>query len=81
MILSRVMQARLSGVGNSFAYSIHLYARMLPWMFVEIVNCARNASIDNVNPDKRLGRLRLRLPGMANFVGVAWLQTTVRSLP
>lgn len=79
MMLSRLMHARLSGIGNSFAYSIHRYVCMLPLMFMEIASRARNASIDIRGT--RPGRPRLRLPRMANFVGVAWLQTTVRSLP
>lgn len=81
MILSRVMYARPLRVGNRLGCNVHLYVRMLPWTFVEIVACAWYASIDNVNPDKWLDCRWLCAPGMANFVGVAWLQTTVRSLP
>ncbi|OXI33980.1 hypothetical protein CFB89_03920 [Burkholderia sp. AU16741] len=67
---------------NGFVYSIHLYARMLPCnMFVEIVSRTRNALIDSVNLVKQLRFPRLRLPVMDRFVGVAWLQATVRSLP
>ncbi|PQP10775.1 hypothetical protein C5615_32965 [Burkholderia cepacia] len=82
MIVSGGAHAWLPGVENGFAYSIHLYARMLPWsMLVAIVSRARNAFIDNVNLVKQLRFPRLRLPVMDKFVGVAWLQTTMRSLP
>lgn len=82
MIFSRIINVWLPGADNSFAYSIHLYAGMLPWsMFVEIVSRARNAFIDNVNLIKQLRFPRFCVPVMDNFVGVAWLQTKVRSLP
>ncbi|WP_322091645.1 ABC transporter permease [Paraburkholderia bannensis] len=63
VIFSRVMHARLPGVDNSFAYSIHLCAGVLPWgMFVEIVSRALSAFIDNANLIKKLSFPRLCLP-------------------
>ncbi len=82
MIVSAGTDVWLPVADNGFAYSIHLYARMLPCnMFVEIVSRSRNAFIDSVNLVKQLRVPRLRLPVMDRFVGVAWLQATVRSLP
>ncbi|HEM8495775.1 TPA: ABC transporter permease [Burkholderia multivorans] len=63
MIFSRVMHARLPGVDNSFAYSIHLCAGVLPWgMFVEVVSRAQNTFIENANLIKKLSFPRLCLP-------------------
>lgn len=82
MIVSAGTDAWLPVADNGFAYSIHLYVRMLPCnMFVEIVSRSRNAFIDSVHLVKQLRFPLLRLPVMDRFVGVAWLQATVRSLP
>ncbi|KVX81926.1 ABC transporter [Burkholderia ubonensis] len=63
VIFSRVMHTRLPGVDNSFAYSIHLCAGMLPWgMFVEVVSRAQNSFIENANLIKKLSFPRLCLP-------------------
>ncbi|MBU9293980.1 ABC transporter permease [Burkholderia multivorans] len=63
VIFSRVMHARLPGVDNSFAYSIHLCAGVLPWgMFVEVVSRAQNTFIENANLIKKLSFPRLCLP-------------------
>lgn len=82
VVFSRVMHARLPGVDNTFAYSIHLCAGVLPWgMFVEIVSRAQNAFIDNANLIKKLNFPRLCLPvivvinALVNFVIVFALFT------
>lgn len=63
VIFSRVMNARLPGVDNSFAYSIRLCAGLLPWgMFVEVVSRAQNTFIENANLIKKLSFPRLCLP-------------------
>ncbi|MFP3505660.1 hypothetical protein [Burkholderia sp. SIMBA_062] len=82
MISSLGGRARLSDVDNGFAYSIHLYARMLPRSTcVRIAGRAHSVFIDNVDLIKKLSFTRLCLPVMDNFVSVACLQTMVRSLP
>ncbi|HTH59870.1 MAG TPA: ABC transporter permease [Paraburkholderia sp.] len=82
VVFSQVMHARLPGVNNTFAYSIHLCAGVLPWgMFVEIVSRAQNAFIDNANLIKKLSFPRLCLPvivvvnALINFVIVFGLFT------
>lgn len=63
VIFSQVMRARLPGVDNSFAYSIHLCAGLLTWgFFAEIVSRAQNTFIDNANLLKKLSFPRLCLP-------------------
>ncbi len=63
VIFSQVMRARLPGVDNSFAYSIHLCAGLLTWgLFAEIVSRAQNTFIDNANLLKKLSFPRLCLP-------------------
>jgi lipopolysaccharide transport system permease protein len=63
VIFAQVMHARLPGVDNSFAYSIHLCAGVLTWgLFTEIVSRAQNTFIDNANLLKKLSFPRLCLP-------------------
>ncbi|MCL2657698.1 MAG: ABC transporter permease [Betaproteobacteria bacterium] len=75
VIFSQVMQTRLPGVDNSFAYSIHLCAGLLTWgLFTEIVGRAQTTFIDNANLLKKLSFPRLCLPAivvanaLVNFV-------------
>jgi lipopolysaccharide transport system permease protein len=75
VIFSQVMQARLPGVDNSFAYSIYLCAGILTWgLFAEIVTRAQNTFIEHANLLKKLSFPRLCLPvivvanALLNFV-------------
>ena len=62
-IFSKVMQARLPGVTNDFAYSIYLCAGMLTWgLFAEIVGRAQNIFLEHANLLKKLSFPRLCLP-------------------
>ncbi|WP_175656142.1 hypothetical protein [Burkholderia ambifaria] len=82
MISSRDERARWCDVDNGSAYSIHLYAGMLPRTNrIKIAGRARSGFIDNVDLIDKLRFTRPCLPVMDNFVSVAWLQTMVRSLP
>jgi len=82
MISSQGGRARRCDVDDDSAYSIHLYAGMLPrTKRVKIAGRARSVFIDNVDLIKKLRFTRPCLPVMDNFVSVAWLQTMVRSLP
>ena len=63
VIFAQVMQAKLPGVDNTFAYSIYLCAGMLPWgLFAEIVGRAQNTFLENANLLKKLSFPRLCLP-------------------
>ncbi len=82
VIFSQVMHARLPGVDNSFAYSIHLCAGVLTWgLFTEIVSRAQSTFIDNANLLKKLSFPRLCLPvivvanALVNFIIVFGLFT------
>jgi len=75
VIFSQVMRAKLPGVDDTFAYSIHLCAGILTWgLFVEIVSGAQNTFISNANLIKKLSFPRLCLPvtvvanGLVNFM-------------
>ncbi|EMN1928446.1 hypothetical protein RVV18_002861 [Burkholderia ambifaria] len=82
MISSRGGRARWCDGDSGSAYSIHLYAGMLPrTKRIKIAGRARSVFFDSVDLIKKLRFTRPRLPVMDNFVSVAWLQTMVRSLP
>jgi len=82
VIFSKVMHARLPGVDNNLAYSIHLCAGVLTWgLFTEIVGRGQNIFIENANLLKKLSFPRLCLPvivvanALVNFVIVFGLFT------
>lgn len=63
LIFSKVMQARLPGVENDFAYSIYLCAGMLTWgLFAEIVGRGQNIFLEHANLLKKLSFPRFCLP-------------------
>jgi lipopolysaccharide transport system permease protein len=63
VIFSQVMQARLPGVDNTFAYSIFLCAGVLTWgLFAEITTRSQTMFIENANLLKKLRFPRICLP-------------------
>jgi lipopolysaccharide transport system permease protein len=63
VIFSRVMQARLPGADNPFAYSIYLCAGICVWgFFAEIVNRAQVVYIENANLLKKVSFPPICLP-------------------
>lgn len=63
VIFAEVMRARLSGVDNTFGYSIFLCAGTLTWgFFAEIVGRAQTVFIDNASMLKKLAFPRMCLP-------------------
>lgn len=63
VIFAQVMQAKLPGIDNTFAYSIYLCAGVLTWgLFTEIVSRALNTFLENANLLKKLSFPRLCLP-------------------
>lgn len=63
LIFSQVMNARLPGSGQSFAYSIYLCAGILTWgLFSEITSRAQNTFLENANLLKKISFPRLCLP-------------------
>lgn len=74
VIFSQVMQAKLPGIDNTFAYSIYLCAGILTWgLFAEITTRSQNMFLENANLLKKLSFPRLCLPvtvvatGLLNF--------------
>jgi lipopolysaccharide transport system permease protein len=66
LIFSQVMQAKLPGVNNTFAYSIYLCAGSLTWgLFAEIVGRGQNIFIDNASLLKKISFPRICLPAIA----------------
>ena len=62
-VLSALMQQRLPGIDNRFAYSIYLMAGFLAWFpFVEIVTRCLTIFIDNANAMKKIAFPRIALP-------------------
>ena len=63
VVFTRVMQAKLPGVENTFSYSIYLCAGILSWgLFVEIVTRSLSMYVDNGNLLKKLVFPPLCLP-------------------
>lgn len=68
VIFSKVMGARLPGVGNGFAYSIYLCSGTLTWgFFADIVGRAQNMFLDNANLLKKVSFPRMTLPVVVIF--------------
>jgi len=63
LIFTQVMQAKLPGVGGTFAYSIYLCAGILTWgLFAEISTRSQNMFLDHANLLKKISFPRLCLP-------------------
>lgn len=63
LIFSKVMHSRLPGVGGDFAYSIHLCAGLLPWLyFSETLLRCQTIFIDNANLMKKSSFPNICLP-------------------
>jgi lipopolysaccharide transport system permease protein len=63
VVFSQLMQARLPGVNDPFAYSIYLCSGLLTWgLFGEIVQRCQTVFLDNGNMIKKLSFPRICLP-------------------
>lgn len=63
VVFSQIMQARLPGVGDSFAYGIYLCAGIFSWtLFADITGRCRDIFLANANLLKKLNFPRLSLP-------------------
>lgn len=63
LIFSKVMHSRLPGVRGDFAYSIHLCAGLLPWLyFAETLQRCQTIFIDHANLMKKSSFPRICLP-------------------
>lgn len=63
LIFSQIMQAKLPGVENQFAYSIYLTVGIITWgLFAEIVGRSQTMFIENANLLKKVNFPRLTLP-------------------
>ncbi len=63
VIFSQVMQAKLPGIGSTFAYSIYLCAGVLTWgFFAEVVTRGQTMFLDNANLIKKINFPRITLP-------------------
>ena len=63
VVFSKLMKARLPGVGGTFSYSIFLCAGVLTWgLFVEVTSCSQNVFIENANLIKKLSFPKITLP-------------------
>jgi len=63
VIFAQVMQAKLPGVDNTFAYSIYLCAGVLTWgLFAELVGRSQTMFLDNANLLKKISFPRNTLP-------------------
>lgn len=63
LIFAQVMNTRLQGSGNTFAYSIYLCAGILTWgLFSEITSRAQNTFLENAGLLKKISFPRLCLP-------------------
>ncbi|MCK5681689.1 ABC transporter permease [bacterium] len=63
VIFSKIMQAKLPGIGGTFSYSIFLCSGVLTWgLFVEVTNRSRNVFIENANLIKKISFPRITLP-------------------
>jgi lipopolysaccharide transport system permease protein len=55
VVFAQVMQSKLPGIGNEFAYSIYLCAGLLTWnYFSEAVNRGQNVFLENANLLKKV---------------------------
>jgi lipopolysaccharide transport system permease protein len=63
VIFAQVMQAKLPGVDNTFAYSIYLCAGILTWgLFADLVSRSQTMFIENANLLKKISFPRITLP-------------------
>ena len=63
VIFAQVMQARLPGLDDRFAYSIYLCAGILPWMYLtEVLTRSLTVFIDNAALLKKVSFPRITLP-------------------
>lgn len=68
VIFSSVMQAKLPGIDDTFAYSIYLCAGIFTWgLFAEITGRGQNVFLENANLLKKLSFPRLCLPVIVVF--------------
>lgn len=68
VIFSSVMQAKLPGIDDSFAYSIYLCSGVFTWgLFAEITGRGQNVFLENANLLKKLSFPRLCLPIIVVF--------------
>lgn len=68
VIFSSVMQARLPGMNDAFAYSIYLCSGIFTWgLFAEITGRGQNVFLENANLIKKLSFPRLCLPAIVVF--------------
>jgi len=66
LVLSQIMQAKLPGVENQYAYPIYLLAGMLGWtLFSELFGRLLTVFIDNGNLLKKMAFPKLALPLIA----------------
>jgi lipopolysaccharide transport system permease protein len=63
VIFSQVMQARLPGAEDTFAYSVYLCAGVLPWIYLtEVLTRSLTVFIDNAMLLKKVSFPRITLP-------------------
>ena len=63
LILSRIMQAKIPGIDNRFAYAIYLCAGISAWgLFVEVVTRSLTIFINNANLIKKISFPKITLP-------------------
>ena len=63
VIFSQIMQAKLPGVDQTFAYSIYLCSGVLTWaLFAEIIGRGQNVFIENANILKKINFPKICLP-------------------
>ena len=68
VVFSKIMQGRLSGIDDSFAYGIYLCAGILTWgMFSEVITLGLNMFLQHANLLKKLNFPRLCLPVIVMF--------------
>ncbi len=71
LILSAIMQQRLPGIDNRFAYAIYLMAGFLAWsLFVEVFSRSVTVFIDNANALKKIVFPKISLPIILFAVGL-----------
>lgn len=69
VVFSKVMHNRLPGASGGFAYSIHLCAGLLPWLFFsDLLSKMQNVFIDNANLLKKINFPRACLGVIALLV-------------
>jgi len=63
LVLSRIMQAKLPGITNRYAYVIYLMAGMIAWsLFAEVVSRSLTMFVDSGNLMKKMAFPRVCLP-------------------